>query len=298
MKKKILIIGFGNMGLSHFGSFNKKNFEIDIVDKKNKIDVIKKNRIFNQNVKFLKKIPRCKNYLLTILATQSKERFNLIKKFYAYNNTKFLLLEKFCFLKLVDFIKFNKLFKKKSKTFINSWSYLLARKIKIKNKLNTFTLHCQIEDGSMLANITHIMHIFSFLNNNSDLQITHKTNFKVVKSSRRKNYDEIIGNIKIEDVNKNILTISTKKKMKYSMIFSIKQKFTKKIYKFKIKKNHLVSYQSPSKKKFEIQFPFSKITSGIFLKNCEKKNFKYMPSFDADYKLSTFFLKKFKVKIP
>ena len=83
-----------------------------------------------------------------------------------------------------------------------------------------------------------------------------------------------------------------------SMIFSIKQKFTKKIYKFKIKKNHLVSYQSPSKKKFEIQFPFSKITSGIFLKNCEKKNFKYMPSFDDDYKLSTFFLKKFKVKIP
>ena len=93
MKKKILIIGFGNMGLSHFRSFNKKNFEIDIVDKKNKIDVIKKNRTFNQNVKFFKKIPRYKNYLLTIFATQSKERFNLIKKFYAYNSTKFLLLE-------------------------------------------------------------------------------------------------------------------------------------------------------------------------------------------------------------
>lgn len=298
MKKKILIIGFGNMGLSHFGSFNKKNFELDVVEKKNKINILKKNKTFNKNVKFFEKIPRYKNYLLTILATQSKERFNLIKKFYAYNETKFLLLEKFCFLKLVDFVKFNKLFKNKSKTFVNSWSYILASKIEIKKKLSNFTLYCQIEEGSMLANITHILHIFSFLSNKSDLKMIHETNFKVIKSSRRKYYDEIVGNIKIEDVNKNILKISTKKKMRYSMIFSIKQKFTKKIYKFKIKKNHLVSYQDPSKKKFEIQFPFSKITSGIFLKNCERKIFNYMPSFDEDYKLSTFLLKKFKVKIP
>lgn len=288
------------MGLSHLGSFNNKNFEVDIIDKRNKINLLKKNKIFNKNIKFFEEIPRYKKYLLTILATQSKERFKLAKKFLTYNKTKFLLLEKFCFLKLVEFKKFNLSFKKKSKIFVNSWGYILASKIKIKNKnkFDTFTVNCQIEEGSVLANITHIMHVFSYLNSKSTLKKVHDTVFKVINSSRRKNYNEIIGKIKIEDVNQNILNIYTKKKMKYSMIFSIKQKLSKKTYKFKIKKNHLVSYQSLNEKKFEIKFPFSKITSGIFLKNCENKNFEYMPSFDNDYALSTFFLKKFNVKIP
>lgn len=286
------------MGLSHFGSFNNKNFEIDIVDKRSKISFLKKNKTFDKNIKFFEEMPRYKRYLLTILASQSKERFELARKFFAYNKTKFLLLEKFCFLKIVEFIKFNKFFKKKSKIFVNSWGYILASKVKIKNELDTFTVNCQIEEGSMLASITHIMHVFSYLSGKSDLQKVHKTAFKIISSPRRKNYNEIIGKIKIEDVKQNILNISTKKKMKYSMIFSIKQKLSKKTYKFKIKKNHLVSYQDSNKKKFEIKFPFSKITSGIFLKNCENKNFDYMPSFQNDYALSTFFLKKFKVKIP
>ena len=34
MKKKILIIGFGNMGYSHFKSFEKKDFIIHLLEKK------------------------------------------------------------------------------------------------------------------------------------------------------------------------------------------------------------------------------------------------------------------------
>tara|TARA_B110000483_G_C17746222_1_gene370524 strand:+ start:269 stop:415 length:147 start_codon:yes stop_codon:yes gene_type:complete len=45
-KKRILIIGFGKMGLSHFKSFYKKNFIIDILEKK-KTTILKIYKIIN-----------------------------------------------------------------------------------------------------------------------------------------------------------------------------------------------------------------------------------------------------------
>ena len=299
MQNKILIIGLGNMGMSHLESFIKKKFIIDIVENKNnkKINDLKKSKFFHKNITIFSKIPKFQKYLLTISATQSRERFILIKEFLARNKTKYLLLEKFCFLKLKDFEKFNKNLKKKTKTFVNSWGYILAKKTGLK-KLKKFNITCQIEEGSLLANITHIMHVFAYFNNKINIHKIYETKFKVIKSTRRKTYNEILGTIKIEDINKNTLTITTKKKIKDTMIFTIRQTLPRISYKFIIKKNHQVSYYKSNFKFLEIKFPFSKVTSQLFVKKCENKNFDYMPSFENDYKLSTSLLKKFKVKIP
>ena len=51
-------------------------------------------------------------------------------------------------------------------------------------------------------------------------------------------------------------------------------------------------------KKFKFKFPLSSQTSSIFLKNCLKGKFDYMPSFESDYLLSRSLLKKLRVKIP
>ena len=49
--KKIIIIGFGNMGLSHLKSLIKLNYKIFIVDKQKKKIIIKLkfNKIYSKN---------------------------------------------------------------------------------------------------------------------------------------------------------------------------------------------------------------------------------------------------------
>jgi len=209
-----------------------------------------------------------------------------------------LLLEKFCFLKIKDFEEFNKKFSNKTKTFVNSWAYILAKKISFPKKIRGFDLTCYIREGSLLANITHIFHLFSFLNNKSTTQKFYNNNCKIIKNVKRKLYDELKGTIEVEHFNKNKLIIKTKKKMNDLIIFSIYAKNLSINYRLCITKNNMVHYYKSGKKIKEINFPYSSITSLIFLKKALNNDNKYMPSFQKDYEISKLILNKFKVKIP
>ena len=299
MEKKILIVGMGNMGLSHFKSFSTKNYTFDIVEKKNNINIkyLQKNKFLKKKVFILKKIPKNKKYLLTIFATQSRERFSLLKKFFEKNKTKFLLLEKFCFLTLKQFDKFQKQFNHKSKCFVNSWGYILAKKTKIKKKLKIFEMKCYIEEYGLLANITHLLHFFNYLENKKNIKILKKNNYIIKKSKRRKYYDELLGEIAFESCNKNKLIIKTKKKTKDYMTIFINQKCPKIDYKITVKNDHQIFFYKSGKKVSQFKAPFSSKTSNIFLNNSIKGNFGYMPTFNSDYKISKTILKEIKVKI-
>jgi len=294
MKKKILIIGFGNMGKSHLQSFVDKNFIIHVVEKREiEIGFFKKKNVF-----FFKKIPKNQKYLLTISATQSKERFSLIKKFFENNNTEFLLLEKFCFYSIYQFEKFKNLYNFRTKTFVNSWSYIVASKFNIFKTIKKFDLYCEVAEGNLLSNISHILHLFGYINKNKSISKIFKDNYKRINSSKRRNYDELIGSIKIHDMDSNILKISTKKNMSNLMNFYICPKKTKMIYKISLKDNSKIYYFINENLIKIIKFPFSKKTSYSFLKNSVNNKFNYMPTFLNDYKFSKKFLESFKVKIP
>ena len=90
MKKNILIIGCGNMGLSHVASFIKKNYNIYVYD----IDYKKVKKKINitfpsiKNITILKTFPNRKKFLLTIIATKSKERLAVLKLFIKNRNFK------------------------------------------------------------------------------------------------------------------------------------------------------------------------------------------------------------------
>ena len=84
--------------------------------------------------------------------------------------------------------------------------------------------------------------------------------------------------------------------MKDIMVFTIYNRTSKIYHKICLKKNLNFYYHSNNKKMF-FQFPFSKKTTSTFLKKCIIDDFNYMPSFNDDYILSTFLLKKLQVKI-
>jgi hypothetical protein len=296
-KEKILIIGFGKMGLSHFKSLYNKNFIIDILEKKQNDNIkdLQNNKFLNKNIFILKKIPKKKKYLLTISATTSRERYSSISQFLKKNKTRFLLLEKFAFSKITQFNNFKNKFSKKTMTFINSWAYLVAKKLSLK-KLDNFHLVCKIDEGELLANITHFIHFFSYLNNKNHNIILNKSQYQIIPNYKRSSYNEISGVINFEDSNKNKLTLITKRKMRDIMVITIYNKFSKICRKIYLKRDQKFYYRLKNKKIF-FQFPFAKRTTAAFLKKCIVNNFNYIPSFGDDYILSKFILKKLKLKI-
>lgn len=221
----------------------------------------------------------------------------MLKKFFKKNQTEFLLLEKFCFLTLKQFYQFQKLFNHKSKCFVNSWGYILAKKTKIKKKLKNFEMKCYIEEYGLLANITHLLHFFNYLDNKRNIKILKKNNYTIKKSKRRKYYDELLGEIAFESCNKNKLIIKTKQKTKDFMTIFINQKYPNIDYKITVKNDHQICFYRSGKKVSQFKAPFSSKTSNIFLNNSIKGNFGYMPTFNNDYKLSESILKEIKVKI-
>ena len=297
---KILIIGFGNMGLSHFNSFVKKNFIIHIVEKKinEKIINLKKHKLFNKKIFIFKNIQPNQKYLLVVSATTSKERLYLIKKFFKNNKTKYLLLEKFCFSSISQFSEFKKKYSQYTKTFVNSWGNILAKKIRLKKKnLDSFSIKCTVKEDNLLGNITHILHFFSYLNNKQPIKNFVIENFKIIKNSKRKSYDELRVTIKIKDFENNQMIIQTKKNIKNLISFSILKKIPKINKKLIIKNNNSIHIYNSGEKVNEIKFPFSSITSLIFLKKAIDKNYEFLPSFEDDFNLSKMILKKLKVKI-
>ena len=288
------------MGFAHLQSFSKQNFEIHIVEKNKtkKIKFLKKKNFLIKNLHFFHKIPKNNKYLLAISATQSRERYQLIKKLLISNKTKYLLLEKFCFLNLKDFRKFEEKFSHKTKVFVNSWAYIIAKKTKLKSKLDNFTLECKVPEGSLLSNITHMLHIFSYLNKKQSIKKICNSKYSITKSLKRKGYDELIGEIKLKDTGHNILRIKTKKKMLDFMNISILQKKPKINYQILFKNNFMVYFIKNKKIINKFKFPLSSKTSLVFLSHCLKKKFNYMPSFKIDYSLSRPLLEKYDIRIP
>ena len=287
------------MGLSHFKSFEKKKYKIDIIEKKKNIniDILKKHILINKKFFILKEIPRNKNYLLTIISCKSKERFGIIKNFfYNQNTSKFLLLEKFCFFTLKEFHKFKKKISFKTKTFINSWAHILENKLQIKNNNKNFDVTCHIQEGFLLSNITHILHFFFILNKNYFIKKIDREKYKIIKNLKNKPYNELYGTLFFNNSKCNKLLIKTKKNLLYKIIFYIKKKNSNIQIKIILNNNDIII--SRSKKKFKFKFPLSSKTSSIFLKNCLMRKFHYMPSFKNDYLLSRTLLEKFGAKIP
>ena len=296
---KILIIGLGNMGLSHLKAFSHKKFIIDICDKDKPktVSFLKSNKLLLKNINVLDKIPNSKKYFLTICSTKSFERFKLVKKFLNTNKTKFLLLEKFCFFSIADFKNFNKHLKNKTRTFVNSYGYILANKVFNRKKFENLKITCHIQEGHLIAGLSHFVHFFLKCLNKSEKILHIKKNInKKFKSKKDNFYDEIKGDVNFY-TNSSELNIKTKKKLNNFMEIYIQKNNSKIIEKIFLNKENVFVYKNFQKRERRFPFPFSKKTTYVFLKKLLIKDFNYLPSFDSDYYVSTKILKSLKLKI-
>lgn len=278
MKKKILIIGFGNIGFRHFESLyrNKKNFKFYIYDK-DVNNVLKKIKSF-KNIQILNKLIQneIKNicFDLIIIATPSLNRFDIFKKITINLKFKNMLIEKFLFnekknyedcLKIIDKIN--------SKIYVHcprpEWKYFIDLKKILKGKIN---LEYKGFNWRMASNSIHFLDLFSFLIDSSEIKL-EKIRVKDKISSKRDNYMEFRGKMSFMSKNQSTLTIDDDKKYKSSSMRIKFASFTDEI-EINMGQMELVRYKFKKKifhKKYKVPLT-SNLTGKIVNKILSNKN--------------------------
>ena len=273
--KNILIIGAGSMGMSHFESFyNSKNlYNIDLCDLKiKKIQNKLKNIQKFKRLKFFANIPKNNKYDLVIIATNSKERYSILKKLLKFNSVSNLILEKFLFNGIKEYSDFKILIKKYpkiKKVNVNIWGQYLIKKIGLKLNKN-FVASYHLRKKGLATNLIHILDMFCSLTNKDNFEIS-SPNLKKLKA-KRKGYDELSGNLIIKN-NNGSLRIHDNSKLKHHTLniknrgktfilkinkkkqcfFYINKKLTK-IFKFPLAKNYTEKFFKKSLNSNDLMF--------------------------------------------
>jgi|TARA_B110000444_G_C18833081_1_gene594333 hypothetical protein len=274
-KKKILIVGCGNMGTAHLTSFlkAKSKYHITVIDKISTINKLK--RKFSDNfLQFQDKLPKKKSFDLAVIATGSKERFLVSSIIIKNNSIKKILLEKFIFLKKIDYVKFDTLLNsKKIKCYVNCWGTTLSRLLNFPKMINEkTTINVTINTGEYLTNLIHILNlIFDSIGfkkvNNCKLTID-----KVLKS-KVKGYNEILGKLSFCTINRNIYVNISSKKMKNIFKIENKTQTKKKSQIYLNNKLKLIKQYNKKLKKFD--FPLSSVYTEKIYKNINSTKYPY-----------------------
>lgn len=253
-KKKILIIGFGNIGSHHLQALNciRSKVIIYIYDIKIKNFKLKT----NNDLVILKNLNQKLNIDLAIISTNSKERFKVFSQLVNYNHVKKIIFEKFIFYKKSSFDKTLKILKKNK---IKAWVNCLRREIEIYKKIKlligkNFTLDFKYSNWGMGSNSIHFLDLFTYLSNNKKIYLDRHDLDKKIFKSKRKGYSEFKGKLKFK-VGKSFLILEDNivYKRKY---FKIKSK--RYVFSFNKSENIVTqkNLKTGLKKIYKCEFPY------------------------------------------
>ncbi len=250
--KNILIAGAGNIGFWYLVAIvsTKLKVNIFIYDKsKHQIKKFKKRNQFNlKNINFstnLMKFP--KKIDLAIISTTSTGRYDLTKLISKKYKVKNFIIEKIVERspkKLIEFLKLSKEFKIfVSLPYRTSKFYNYLKKIK-KNK---FIFKVLSDVSTLASNGIHFADIVSFILSKKINKID-TDGIKMWSDSKRKNFKEFHGTLKIEyETNKVLILINDVKRKKNVCSINInKDKYLIKNYSEKIVINKNKIYKSNS----------------------------------------------------
>ena len=156
MKKKILIVGVGNIGYRHFQSVNAlKKIEITLIDPK--IQKIKKLYLTNEIKKnnhyiFYNTISRVfnKKFDLVIIATNSKIRLKIFDNLVKKNVSKNIILEKVVYSNLNEYNKYLNIINTRK---INCWVNCLNRVFPVSKNIKSTSKKYKLKKLQLLVRI-------------------------------------------------------------------------------------------------------------------------------------------------
>ena len=265
MEYKILLVGLGSIGVRHLEGILavKKKLVIYIFDKNEikYLDIAKllKNKKIKHTIIYLKNITEVKDVDLLILATDSLSRLNILEKIIKCIKFKSLLLEKVVFLNSKSFNKAIKLIKHHK---INVWVNCIRREVVFYNKLkkdikkSQFKIHFTGYKWGLASNLIHFIDLFFYFTISKNINYFTKFNNKKY-ITKRLNYHDINGFIKIKDSYKNELILEDNIKYKKNLLkieFNNKKYIIKNnlVYLEDLKSNHLIKNNNVDDEKVSV----------------------------------------------
>ena len=282
MNFNILIFGCGNIGSRHLQGLlkNKNVSNISIIEKNiASINVAKKrilNNIDKHKVLFYKNLNfKKKKFDLCIIATTSEKRLAYIKEIIKKKLIKNLIIEKVAFQNIKDLRQAEIILKGKN---ITTWvncprrSYKIYKYLKKKiNSKNKILMRVRGNPWNMASNMIHFIDLFMFFSKklNGKYAVTLYKDNKIVKS-KRKQFIEIKGKIKITNLNGDILIFEDSEKIKKELIIEIEN--NKNFY--KINESKLTFNMNEKNKQSEVKFtpPFQSYLSEFYIDRLIKYN--------------------------
>ena len=292
MRKKILLVGCGNIGFRYLQALLLTNLTANIYledkDFKKKKNILKKiNFIKNNKINFFLKNFHQKRFDLIIVATTSRDRFKIINKFISNYKFKNIILEKVVFQKLDHFSKVNNFFKKKNiKCFVNCSrrEQIFYNKFKkILSLKENLKMNVSGNKWNMASNIIHFLDLY-LMYKGLDCFKLYKHNVKVT-NSKHVGYFEITGYIKLKNSLGDEITFSDLSKNK-----DIKVSFYNKGEKYLINETKQTFRVNKRKYIKIILMPHSLLYKNIFIKIFKSRKIR-LCSLDDAYKSHFLFFK-------
>ena len=294
MKKylEIIIIGCGSMGEAHLKSVLtiKKGTRVTILEKKNRLKYLKKKYKYNQ-IAFINKLPTNLKFDYAIIATNSNERYEIVKNFLRKNSVKYLLLEKFVFLQKDHYGKAKLYFKKKSiKVFVNVWANLFTKICNLKKIKNIKYLEIRIRKGRILTNLIHYLSLVEILIN-KNAEIFFDEGKFIKKKFGNKNFTEFSGIAHIKINNKILGKVTENNSDKFDSFYFKSKKTNKNI---KILDKHILIKSNKKNQYKKFDFPLNSKTTKKILLNISSNRKKIVPNFEEATRTSIKILNKIK----
>lgn len=201
----ILIAGAGQLGSRHLQGVKTSKHELDIwvydlSDESLKVAEERYNQIESENktAHFVTSIDSVPTELdVVIVASSSKPRYAIVTQLLAKHTVKFMVLEKFLFPKLSDYIEIAQLFKEKNvATWVNCPRRMWDGYAFIDSVIDhTKPLEYIYEGGEwgMCCNTIHFVDIFMKLNGQDKFEVNIDNLVQEVVDSKRAGYVEIHG---------------------------------------------------------------------------------------------------------
>ena len=259
MHKNILLVGFGNLGKRHFQGILKLNYLINLYiidpnltfDEKKNIKKKYKNIILLKTFSYIVKFKI--KFDLSIISTNADIRAKILKKLLSKNKIKNILLEKILFQKIKDYYAIHHLLKaKKIKVWVNCprRNYDIYKFVKKNiNKENNITIDVKGDNWGIGCNSIHFIDLLHYLRKFDSYKIDNNKLYKIIYSSKRKNFYEFKGDFSLITDRGDKLNISDIKRKERKRIISI---YSKKKYIIDENKNSLMIIDKSKKilKKF------------------------------------------------
>ena len=287
----LAIIGCGVIGQRHLESIinldSKTN--IFIIDKssfclaKCKKIVFKKKS--SNNFYFLSSIQETdQNFDFVILATNSDNRFNVIKELYKYKKPKFMIIEKFLFDKLSNYEEAKVLFDSyKTKVWVNQWvSTEFSELLNFFNDTDDFEVLVKGKNWNLCSNAVHFIDWFHHINNRRKIKLYNSNLDSLILESNRKDFYESFGSLEFYDSNNNklLLKCDYEKDSDRKILISLSSKLIH--AECELTENSLkgVVYHPSKKENIDIKIRYlSERTSG-FIKTIIEKGTCTLPTYD------------------